>query len=385
MKNKKRIVTYTTILKLVLSLIMVVSYLSAIVAKPPIKQKKKLLVIGYIGGYRGLINVDMIQPKKLTHLNYAFVNVIGNRAVLNNERNDTVNLRKLYQLKEINPSLKILISIGGWSWSGNFSDAALSDTSRANFASSAVDIVRKYNLDGIDIDWEYPGLTGAGNINRPEDTHNFTLLLQSLRIGLDSLQQQKTTKMYLTVAAGGFSSFLKHTEMGIAEKYLDYVNVMTYDYFAGNLTGHQTNLYTSKKYHSQNSADMAVNSFIAAGVPAGKLLMGLAFYGRLFQVVNNSQKGIGDTVVSHLRGVGYSLIRDSIIGKTTFVNFKDRHAKAPYLFNKITDQFITYDDEWSVKNKCLYVRKKRMAGVMFWEYDTDPKGYLLNEVTEILN
>jgi len=381
MKNKD----YTSIRKLFLSLILVVFCLSAIVANPPVKQKKKLLVIGYIGGYRGLINADIIQPKKLTHINYAFINLKGNRAVFNNERNDTVNLRRLVQLKEINPSLKILISIGGWTWSGNFSDAALSDTSRANFASSAVDMVRKYNLDGIDIDWEYPGLTGSGNINRPEDKQNFTLLLQSLRLSLDSLQQQKTSKMYLTVAAGGFSSFLKHTEMDIAQQYLDYVNVMTYDYFAGDLTGHQTNLYTSKKYHSQNSGDMAVNAFIAAGVPAGKLLMGLAFYGRLFQVATNSLHGIGDSVVSHLRGVGYSLIKDSIIGKTAFINFKDRHAKAPYLFNKTTSQFISYDDEWSVKNKCLYVRKKRMAGVMFWEYDNDPKGYLLNEVTEILN
>jgi chitinase len=81
-----------------------------------------------------------------------------------------------------------------------------------------------------------------------------------------------------------------------------------------------------------------------------------------------------------LRCVGFSYIKDSILNKTDFKNFRDKSARAPYLFNRVTKQFITYDDEWSVKNKCRYVKKKKMAGVMFWEYDSDSKGYLLNGI-----
>jgi chitinase len=168
--------------------------------------------------------------------------------------------------------------------------------------------------------------------------------------------------------------------MGKAQEYLDYINLMTYDYFAGNFAGHHTNLYKSQKYPSTSSGDRAVNTFIEAGVPAGKLLMGLAFYGRWFQLTENAQKGLGDKVVSPLRGVGFSYIKDSILNKTDFKNFRDKSARAPYLFNRVTKQFITYDDEWSVKNKCRYVKKKKMAGVMFWEYDSDSKGYLLNGI-----
>jgi chitinase len=71
-----------------------------------------------------------------------------------------------------------LISVGGWTWSKNFSDAVLTDTSRQNFVTSAVAIVSKYNLDGIDIDWEYPGMMGDSNVYRPEDKENYTLLFR---------------------------------------------------------------------------------------------------------------------------------------------------------------------------------------------------------------
>src|SRR5881394_1380384 len=110
------------------------------------QKKQKPVIIGYIGGYRGQLVSDTIYVKQLSHINYAFVDIKDNRAWLHNEATDTINLRKLSELKNINPDLKILISIGGWGWSKNFSDAVLTDTSTRNFALSAVDIVSKYNL-----------------------------------------------------------------------------------------------------------------------------------------------------------------------------------------------------------------------------------------------
>ncbi|MET0242244.1 MAG: glycosyl hydrolase family 18 protein, partial [Flavitalea sp.] len=142
----------------------------------------KPVVIGYVGGFRGLVDVAKIDAKKLSIINYAFVDVQGNRAFLTNEVTDSTNFRNLNELKKINPGLRIVISIGGWSWSENFSDAVLKDTSRLAFAKSAADIVAKYNLDGVDIDWEYPGIPGEdGNIYRPEDKENFALMFRDCR------------------------------------------------------------------------------------------------------------------------------------------------------------------------------------------------------------
>ena len=112
--------------------------------------QNKPVIIGYVGGYKGLINVN-VSPKKLSVINYAFVDVKNNRAWLHREATDTINFRRLNELKKQNPALKIVISIGGWTWSGKFSDAVLTDTARAAFAASAADIVRKYDLDGVDI------------------------------------------------------------------------------------------------------------------------------------------------------------------------------------------------------------------------------------------
>src|SRR5688572_25877148 len=122
-----------------------------------VKKKTKPVIIGYVGGFRGLIATDSIDVWRLSHINYAFIDIKDNRAWLHNEATDTVNLRKLSELKKINPDLKILISIGGWTWSKNFSDAVLTDTSTKNFANSCIDIVARFKLDGVDIDWEYPG------------------------------------------------------------------------------------------------------------------------------------------------------------------------------------------------------------------------------------
>src|SRR6185295_4583192 len=154
-----------------------------------IKLKTKPVIIGYVGGFCGLIATDSIDVWRLSYINYAFVDIKDNRAWLHNEATDTVNLRKLSELKKINPDLKILISIGGWTWSKNFSDATLTDSSTKNFVLSAVDIVSKYNLDGIDIDWEYPGMIGDSNMFRPEDKQHYTNLFKELREGLDNLSQ----------------------------------------------------------------------------------------------------------------------------------------------------------------------------------------------------
>lgn len=350
---------------------------------------KKHVIIGYVGGYHGLYDTSMVDPKKLTHINYAFVVIKNNRAYLEHEKTDTVNFRNLLKLKKINPNIKILISIGGWGGSRYFSDAAFTDTAREAFAASAVAIVRKYNLDGVDIDWEYPNDIGAGNIYRPEDKHNYTLMFQKLRLDLDTLEKQTGRKQCLTTAVGGFSRFLKLTEMGDAAKYLDYVSLMTYDYAQDSLhiVLHHTNLYASKGYKTLCSADMAVHDFEAAGVPADKLVVGVAFYGHTMAAADSAKTILGAPrapIRTRTQGGGYTFIKDSLINQKGYKYYRDKDAAAPYLYNDQLKQFITFDDEWSVKNKCQYVKKNDLAGVMFWEYASDKKEYLLKEIDKDL-
>ena len=260
----------------------------------PSKKKKKPVIIAYVGGFRGLLNTDSINVRRLSHINYAFVDVKDNRAWLHNEATDTGNLRRLSELKNKKPDLKILISLGGWSWSKNFSDAVLSDSSTRNFANSCIDIMAKYKLDGVDIDWEYPGMRGDNNKFRPEDKEHYTLLFKYLREGLDSLSKLTGNRYLVTTAVGASQSYIDHTEMDKVQQYADYINIMSYDYRGGNdtVSGHHTNLYSSPDDITDESTDKSVKAFMAAGVPAEKIVVGIGFYGKGWEMQSNDNNGL---------------------------------------------------------------------------------------------
>jgi chitinase len=355
-------------------------FIAGFMASPPVKTKP--VIIAYVGGFRGLIATDSIDVWRLSHINYAFVDVKDNRAWLHNEKTDTVNLRKLSELKKINPRLKILISIGGWTWSKNFSDAVLTDTSTKNFAASAVAIVSKYNLDGIDIDWEYPGMRGDSNVFRPEDKQHYTDLFKDMRQGLDGLGNITHTKYYVTTAVGGFQQYIDHTEMEKVQLYTDYINLMSYDYADGmdSISGHHTNLYVSSADTNQYSANRTVQEFIAAGVPPSKIVMGIAFYGKGWQMASGDNNGLYRKALKPTRGGGFTYLKDSLVNKKGYREYWDDDANAPYLFNSENNVFISYDNERSVKNKCKYVKRRHLGGVMFWEYNNDKKEYLLRVI-----
>ena len=345
----------------------------------------KPVVIGYVGGFHGLVDTDIIDVKKLTHINYAFVNIENGLAFLTNEKTDSTNFRKLNLLKKINPDLKILISIGGWGWSGRFSDAVLTEAARAKFAKSSVDIIKKYKLDGVDIDWEYPAMPGdSGNVYRPEDKQNFTLMFEAIRKELDVLEKEDGQKKLLTTAVAGWEEFIPNSEMGKAQQYLDYVNLMTYDLFSGDTVVHHAGLYATDRFKTKRSADNGVKAYLKAGVPASKIVLGIPFYGRAFTLAKDSKTILGETSVAKQYIDGYSYIKDSLVNKKGYKEYRDEAAKAPYLYNEKTKVFIGYDDEKSVREKCKYVLDNKLAGVMFWEYNSDPKGYLLDEINKSL-
>ncbi len=206
---------------------------------------------------------------------------------------DADNLKVLTGLRRDHPHFKVLVSVGGWTWSKGFSDAALTPKSRRVFVASAVDFVRRHDLDGFDVDWEYPGLPGDGNPHRPEDKENFTALMAELRAALDGEGARRGRHLLLTFAAGASSGLPRpHRDgEGPGRRRLRQPHDLR---LPGGGTGeepagHHANLYPSPADPGQRSADGAVRDFLAAGVPASKLVLGVPFYGRAWEGVGSRE------------------------------------------------------------------------------------------------
>ncbi|WP_128547325.1 glycoside hydrolase family 18 protein [Larkinella soli] len=351
------------------------------------KAPSKYVLIGYVGS--GRWTKEDIEANKLTHINYAFAVPAANGELAPLRPKDEANLAALHSLKAANKDLKILISIGGWGGCKYFSDVALTDASRKKFAASTLALLKKHRLDGIDIDWEYPDQIGDNNIFRPVDKQNFTLLLKELREQLDAQGKQDrlpaSGHYLLTAATGGDTAFVNHTELRNAQKYLDYVNIMTYDLYHGNdkKTGHHSSLYQSAlSDRSRNSSDDAVDGHIKAGVPASKIVLGLPFYGRGWTDVNPTNNGLFQPSAGKHMSPNFHDLVDNYINKNGFTRYWDEQAKSPYLWNPQSRTFISYADEESLRYKIDYVKSKGLAGAMFWEYTLDKDKRLLNTLVK---
>lgn len=343
------------------------------------------VIIGYVFSPDKPLDPDTIAAEKLTHINYAFSNIENNK-IVNGFDSDDQNYRSLQTLKERNPTLKILSSVGGWTWSGEFSDMALSAESRQTFINSAVAFVRRHRLDGIDIDWEYPGLAGAGNTHRPEDGENFTLVLKGLRKAFDALEQELDRPLLITIATGGFTDYLAKSDTQNWHPYLDFLNIMAYDFNfprEGGVTGHHTALYSHPDDSSGQSADAAVKKHLAQGVPPHKLVLGLAFYGRVWTEVRANNAGFrqpGNAGEASFGRASYTNLSPNVINQQGFVRHWDNVAQAPWLWNRQEQTFVSYDDPQSITAKVHYARDKGLAGVMFWQYTSDYQHELLNAI-----
>ena len=323
-----------------------------------------------------------IGGKKLTRVNYAFANIAEGR-IVEGAPADAANLAALTALKKGNPKLTVLVSVGGWLWSGGFSDAAFTPASRAVFIDSVGAFITRYNLDGLDIDWEYPGMSGAGHAFRPEDKQTYTLLLKELRSRFDTIAGKLHHPLYLTIAAGASKEFLDHTEMGEVAKYVDTVNLMAYDYYEpgdDKTTGNHAPLFTDPDDPKAISADRSVREYEEAGVPAGKLVLGVPFYGHLWGQVQATNHGLfqpGQPVPNVY--ANYAAIVSTMLGQG-FSRYWDASASVPYLYNPEKQIFVSYEDPESLALKCKYVKQEHLKGVMFWDYAGDPSGTLLGVI-----
>ena len=346
------------------------------------------VITGYVFGHRAKLTTGMIKARKLTRINYAFGNIKQGKVVLQNAA-DGYNLRVLDSLRQLNPHLKILLSVGGWAWSNNFSDAVLTHASRLKFVRSAVNLVKKYNLDGIDIDWEYPGQIGDGNIFRPADKQHFTRMLKLLRKKFKRLQakNQERDHYLITIAAGANHKYLVHTNMRRVQQYIDDVNLMTYDYYTGasDSTGFHTNLFASPLDVNRKSVANSVKEFIRAGVPADKIVIGAAFYGHGWSGVQPLDHGRYKPYAGPTHSYSFDTLQKKYINKKGYTRYWDSWAEAPYLWNAKSQTFITYDDLQSIAAKDNFIKKHNLAGIMFWRYRGNKDGILLHEMYQSLH
>jgi chitinase len=325
----------------------------------------------YAGPAHGL---DGFRTEQLTHLIFSFGHLKENRLHIGNA-GDSACIQKMVSLKEKNPGLKIILSLGGWGGCATCSPVFASEKARSEFATSVKELTDYFKTDGIDLDWEYPAIAGyPGHPYMAADKQNFTRLILSLR---KLLGKQKE----ISFAAGGFNQFIDSSiEWKKVMRWADKVYVMSYDLVHGYSTasGHHTPLYSTPEQEA--STDHAVNRILAAGVPARKIVVGAAFYARMFRVNDTLNKGLYRPGFFY-RGISYAHLKDSISGSNGFFEYRDETAKAPYAFHPSRRILVTYDDSISVTLKTQYAAKRKLGGIMFWQLaDDDRHSGLLNVI-----
>ena len=323
---------------------------------------KNLAVIGYYAGRNTAI--DSFATEKLTHIIFSFCHLNGNRLWVNNA-NDSATIRHLVSLKDKNPRLKVILSLGGWGGCRSCPDVFSTDSGRKEFARSTKELTDYFHTDGIDLDWEYPALENVpGYPYYPADKDNFTALIRDLRKALGK-------KPEISFAAGGFTAYLVTSiDWKAVAPLVNYINLMSYDLINGyaTQTGHHTALYSRPE--QVESTDNAIRWLDSAGVPLKKVAIGMAFYARVFQGVDSIHNGLYRPC-TFLRGVSYKDQATWLSPDSGWVYHWDNVAQAPYMYNAGKQQFASFDDTTSIRVKTEYAIKKGIGGVMFWQLTED--------------
>jgi chitinase len=265
---------------------------------------------------------------------------------------------------------KLLVSIGGWTYSTNFPAIAASAVYRSNFAHDCIRMVELYGLDGVDIDWEYP----SGNTEK----QNFTILLRQVRDSLDALESRRSVELMLTIAVAAAPARMLDVDWNAVTGLVDIVNLMSYDYYGNwdKLNSHNAPLYPVKTGGQPGfSVSESVNNLLAKGVPANKLTAGVAFYGRSQTSASKPALYAASTgnpdLVNFAADEGTPLYYNVLKALPNFEEFWDSAAAVPYLIGKQANTFVSYDNEQSMEQKALFVNSKNLRGVIVWEISGD--------------
>jgi chitinase len=326
------------------------------------EKQDRFAVIAYFHGDTAQLNKYPLQ--KLTHICYSFLHLSDNRLAVNNSK-DSINILYLTSLKKKYPELRILLSLGGWGGCKTCSEVFSTDSGRSEFAKSTLEILRRYNADGLDLDWEYPSVEGyPGHRYSPYDRHNFTLLVQKLRQILGNGYD-------LTFAAGATTVCLSQSiEWMEVLPYVNRIHLMTYDFTNGfsKVTGHHTPLYSTPDEHE--STDNAIRFLDSVGVPNSAIVLGLAFYARVWSNVEDNNNGLYQPG-TFLRYLGFKEFDAYFSKNGIFSYYWDSTAQAPFRYSITNHIFATFDNQRSVALKTRYAFEHHLGGIMFWELTED--------------
>ncbi|KAK2758850.1 endochitinase, partial [Colletotrichum kahawae] len=330
---------------------------------------------------------QMLPTSRITHVLYAFVNIAPSGEVFSADTwadlemrypTDSVEnngadvygcVKQLYLLKQANRHLKVILSIGGATWSGHFATVARSEQSRQLFAETSVSLMKDWGFDGIDVDWEYP--------ETQEEARDYVLLLQAVRHHLDAYAAEHAPSYHFQLSIASPAGPQKYGKLDLKSisSVVDCLYLMAYDYAGAwdSVTAHQANLYSSTSLPQSTpfSTDDAVSAYIAAGVPSQKIILGMPVYGRSFQ----NTAGLGDP----FSGVGRGSWQDGVwdnkdLPRPGAREVYDATTGATYSWDPAAQELISYDNPSSVRNKAAFIKARGLGGAMFWEASADKFG-----------
>ena len=303
-------------------------------------------------------------------------------------------------LRKAHPGLRLIVSIGGWDAAPQYSDIALTGQSRGKFAASCVQtFLVEQGLDGIDVDWEFP-VHGGMNRSRPVDRADATALVREFRQRLDALGREKHRHYLLTVATpagtwqqGGAYSVSDSYDLAALARSADWLNVMTYDMntIFSPLSGFNAPLAADPRdpapepQRSRDNLTGALRYYESQGVPAAKIMLGVAFYGRGFNGVSPRDGGEYSKYSGGYAETPWNTIRSQFLTSPEWVRHWSVTAQAPWLYNARQHIFFTYDDPLSLGIKADFARRQHLRGVMIWVLgEDDPANSLLNSLVSHL-
>lgn len=310
----------------------------------------------------------------LNQLNFSFALIKDGKA----SGDHWLNIDAYKAFIQKHPHIQPVVSVGGWGADG-FSQAVSNAESRAVLVKSILDLTVEHGFLGVDIDWEYPGSSAAGIASSEDDRENFTLLMQELRDGLDALTAEDGKPRLLACALGASPALIKDIDCEAIGRIADQINLMTYDIQTPWITSHHTALYSSEGY--PHSADHAVRLFAEAGIAKNKMMVGAAFYGRVFTLKEETSAPLFQpSATDGYASRNYTKLQSTLANAQLFF---DDNAKAPYAVEGTT--FISYEDPVSIRHKGAYITQNGLMGMMCWEYGGDASGELLRAMYESMN
>ncbi len=329
-----------------------------------------------------------VNPGLLTHLNFAFAKVdpgpggkakpkFGLAAYDEKDLGPNGQYAQINALKKKNPELKTALSIGGWSHNEGdmawlFTTMAEKPETRAEFIKASIAYVRLHSFDGIDLDWEYPADPTRGG--RSVDTNNFTALLIEFRSAIDAEAKASSKDPLLLTIAAPAGVALRGLDLPKIWQPLDWINLMSYDYEGGwsAVTGHNAPA-PLRGAGVQGSVSIYMNF----GVPAEKIVLGMATYGRSFAAAESAKVGAaakGNGPVGRCTNapgmLSYFEVKELIDAGKLKTSWDD-NALVPYGYDAASKLWVSYDDERSFSKKMDFIDQKGLGGAMFWALDMD--------------